>query len=120
MSIKINIKIFALILLFYLTKQIEIYAVFMIFTMIHECAHLLCGMLLGLKPQALKIMPLGVCIEFKTKPEDYNHKVKRANKLVVKKLMIALAGPIANFAIAILCYIQNIHLFHTTKRILRL
>lgn len=115
MNIKINIKIFALILLFYLTKQIEIYAMFMIFTMIHECAHLICGMLLGLKLQSLKIMPLGLCIEFKTKPEDYNQKVKKANKLVVKKLVIALAGPIANFIIAILFYVQNIHLFNISS-----
>ncbi len=112
MNIKINIKIFALLLLFYLTKQIEIYAIFMIFTMIHEGAHLLCGILLGLKPQSLKIMPLGLCIEFKTKPEDYNHKIKKGNKLVMKKLIIAIAGPIANFIIAFFCYIGNVAIFN--------
>lgn len=115
MNIKINIKIFALILLFYLTKQIEIYAMFMVFTMIHEGAHLICGMLLGLKPQALKIMPFGLCIEFKTKPKDYNQKIKKANQLVVKKLIIALAGPVANFLIAILFYTQNIQFFNISS-----
>lgn len=115
MNIKISIKIFALLVLFYITKQIEIYAMFMIFTMIHEGAHLLCGVLLGLKPQSLRIMPLGLCIQFRTKPEDYNQKVKRGNRLVIKKLIIALAGPIINFMIAILFYIQNIHIFNISS-----
>jgi len=115
MNIKINIKIFALIALFYLTKQIEIYALFMIFAFIHELAHLLCGILLGLKPQSLKIMPMGLCVEFRTKPEDYNKKIKKSNLLSIKKLIIATAGPVLNLIIAIIFTTQNIHIFNISS-----
>lgn len=101
MSIKINIKIFACILIFYLTKQIEIYAMFMIFAIVHEMAHLICGIVMGLKPKTLKIMPVGVCIEFGTRLADYNNKVKKSNQLAIKKIIIAIAGPLINFIIAV-------------------
>ena len=110
MSIKINIKIFAFALLFYLTKQIEIYAMFMLFALVHELGHLFCGIILGLKPKTLKIMPLGLCIEFKTELEDYNTKVKKSNKLTIKKMIIAMAGPIVNLLIALTLFIININL----------
>ena len=41
MSIKIDLKIFLFIILFWLTSQIKIYAVLMIFALIHELGHLL-------------------------------------------------------------------------------
>ena len=41
MSIKIDLKIFLFAILFWLTSQIKIYAVLMIFALIHELAHLL-------------------------------------------------------------------------------
>lgn len=105
MSIKVNIKIFAFALLFYLTKQIEIYAMFMIFAVVHELGHLLCGILLGLKPKSLKIMPLGLCVEFKTQIEEHTSKTKNCNKLAIKKILIALAGPMVNLCIAFGLYI---------------
>ena len=40
MQIKINLKIFIFIILFILTKQIELYGVLMIFGIIHELAHI--------------------------------------------------------------------------------
>lgn len=107
MSIKVNIKIFAFALLFYLTKQIQIYAMFMIFAVVHELAHLICGILLGLKPRMLKVMPLGFCVEFRTELNDYNNKAKSLEKLAIKKIIIALAGPLVNLCIAILlCFIS--------------
>lgn len=107
MNIKVNIKIFAFALLFYLTKQIEIYAMFMVFALIHELGHLLCGIVLGLKPKTLRIMPLGLCVEFKTEVGDYNNKVKKSNKLAIKKILIAMAGPAINLFIAFILYISN-------------
>ena len=109
MSIKVNIKIFAFALLFYLTKQIEIYAMFMLFALVHELGHLLCGIMLGLKPKTLRIMPLGLCVEFKTELEDYNIKVKRSNKLTIKKIIIAMSGPMVNLLIAFALYIINVN-----------
>ena len=39
MRFRIDLKIFIIIILFYLTKQIQIYALIMIFALIHELAH---------------------------------------------------------------------------------
>lgn len=96
MSVKVNLKIFLFIAIFYITKQIEIYAILMFFAVLHELGHLLCGLFLGLKPKSFKIMPLGFSVEFQTFPEDYNQKVNQANRLAIKKMWIALAGPIMN------------------------
>lgn len=103
MTINVNLKIFLFAILFYFTKQIEIYALLMFFTFIHEMGHLICGLLLGLKPKALKIMPLGVCIEFSVIYKDHNRKIKNGNILSVKKMILALAGPITNIIIIMLC-----------------
>lgn len=96
MKIKVNLQIFLFIILFYLTKQIENYAIIMLFAFIHELGHMLAGMLLGLKVKTLGIMPFGVSIEF----ESYEER-----KIVDKKrIIIALAGPITNALIAITSY----------------
>lgn len=102
MNIKLNLNIFLFLLLFFITNQIEIYALVMIFALIHELAHLICGVLLGFKPDTLRIMPLGFSIEFETNVQDYNKKVKKSNLLAVKKILIALAGPLINLIIVIL------------------
>ena len=99
MNIKINLKIFLFAFLFYLTKQIEIYAIIMIFGLLHEMGHLICGIILKLKPKSLKIMPLGICVEFSPLYSDYNKKVRNANILAIKKIILALAGPATNIAI---------------------
>lgn len=107
MNIKINLKIFLFILVFYLTKQIHIYAIIMLFAFCHEMGHLLCGLFLGLKPKSLKIMPMGLSIEFQVLPEEYNKKIAKANKLQVKKMGIALAGPITNMMIVIITILMK-------------
>ena len=108
MKIKLNLNIFLFLVLFFITNQIEIYALVMIFALIHELAHLLCGVLLGFKPDTLKIMPLGFSIEFETNVQDYNKKIMKSNILAVKKILIALAGPLSNLIIVILGLIFNI------------
>ena len=102
MTINVNLKIFLFAILFYFTKQIEIYALLMFFAFIHEMGRLICGLLLGLKPKALKIMPLGICIEFSVIYKDYNKKIKNGNVLNVKKMILAIAGPITNIIIIII------------------
>lgn len=103
MTVTINLKIFLFAVLFYFTRQIEIYAILMIFALLHETGHLICGILLGLKPKSLKIMPLGVCVEFKVLCDDYNYKIKNANILAIKQMIIAIAGPFTNVIIAGIC-----------------
>lgn len=101
MQIKIDLKIFIFVIIFAITKNIEIYALLMIFALIHEIGHLVCGIIIGLKPQALSILPYGFKITFKAKLDDYNTKIKNSNILSIKKIILALAGPMTNIAIII-------------------
>lgn len=101
MQFKIDLKIFVFLILFYFTKQVEIYVVIILFAIIHEFGHLLAGILLGMQPSSIKLMPYGLSIEFKLIPNDYNKKIVKGNLLVIKKILIALAGPFTNFIIFI-------------------
>ena len=96
MRFRIDLKIFLFIILFYFTKQLELYALIMIFAILHELGHLFAGLLTGMRPEKLEIKPYGVAILFKLFPKDYNTKIGSGNKLEIKKIFIALAGPIAN------------------------
>lgn len=109
MKIKLNLYLFLFLAVFIITNQIEIYSLIMVFALIHELAHLLCGIILGFKPDTLRIMPLGFSIEFETKIEDYNKKIINSNTLALKKIIIALAGPLGNMLIAIFGAILNIN-----------
>lgn len=109
MQIKIDFKIFIIILIFLITRNIGIYAILMFFALIHELGHLLCGLLLGFKPESISIIPFGFNLGFKVKCDDYNIKIKKGSRLTVKKILIALAGPLTNlFCILILFIIQNV------------
>lgn len=102
MKVKLNLYIFLVLLLFIITNQLEIYLLVMTFAFIHELAHLICGIILGYKPNILRIMPIGFSVEFDTNIEDYNIKILKSNIIAVKKIIIALAGPFINFLIFIL------------------
>ena len=104
MSIKIDLKIFLFAIIFWFTKQIEIYALLMILALIHECGHLVCGICLGLKPSSIKITPVGFQILFKNYIQDYNTKVRKGNEVCIKKIAIAFAGPLVNIFIAIIAF----------------
>ena len=56
-------------------------------------------------------MPFGVAISFKIKPEEYNKKIKKGNQLEIKKILVALAGPITNFIVIVIILNLNIELF---------
>lgn len=62
MNIKVNLNIFFFLVLFFITNQIELYALIMLFALIHEIGHLLCGVLLGFEVENFRIMPLGFSI----------------------------------------------------------
>jgi stage IV sporulation protein FB len=96
MKFRIDLKIFIFLILFYFTKQIELYATIMIFCIIHELGHLVAGLLLGMKPEKVEIMPFGLSISFFLSPKDYNQKVKMGNLLEIKKIIVAIAGPLTN------------------------
>lgn len=108
MQIKIDFKIFAIIIIFLFTRNIGIYAILMLFALIHEIGHLVCGILLGFKPQSISIIPFGFKLGFKVKCDDYNIKIKKGNKLTLKKILIAFAGPFTNLiCIVLLSFFKN-------------
>lgn len=107
MEFKIDIKIFLIALVFLLVNQIYMYILFMIFAIIHECFHLLAGIILGYKVKSIRIMPLGLSIAFNEKEEEYNTKIKKSNFNNVKKIIILLMGPISNIVIAFFFMLLN-------------
>lgn len=108
MQIRIDFKIFAIIIIFLITKNIGIYATLMLFALIHELGHLVCGILLGFKPQSISIIPFGFKLGFKVKCDDYNIKIKKGNRLTLKKILIAISGPLTNvICILVLILIKN-------------
>lgn len=108
MRFRIDLKIFLFAILFYFTKQIEVYGTVMIFAIIHEFGHLLVGLLLGMRPEKMEIMPYGISISFQLTPRDYNKKVKYGNQLELKKIFVALAGPITNVIVILMVSPINI------------
>ncbi len=96
MKFRIDLKIFLLIFLFLITNQIKVYALIMAFAIVHELGHLVTGLILGMPPDKLEIKPLGVAIDFNIKRRDYMIKVKNGNLLEVKKIVVAMAGPLTN------------------------
>lgn len=101
MQIKINLQIFLFIIIFILTHQIGIYAWIMLFAFIHELGHMVAGILLRLKPKTLKFLPFGISITFET----YEYK----KMLEIKKILIAIAGPLTNLIICLVTWILQIN-----------
>ena len=100
MRIRIDLKIFAFIIIFIITKQIEIYSIMMIFVILHELSHMIIGLILGFKPQKIELNPMGLSLSLEPKMNDYNLKIKRTNLLEIKKILIASVGPLVNIIIA--------------------
>ena len=104
MRFRIDLKIFIFLILFYFTKHIEIYALIMIFAIIHELGHLVAGILMGMKPEKIELMPFGLSVSFKININEYNKKIKKGNNLETKKILIALAGPLTNLIMILITY----------------
>ena len=117
MRIRIDLKIFIFAIIFLFTHQIKIYSLLMFFALIHELGHLFTGLLLKFKPSKLEIMIYGISIEFEIKCSDYNVKIKRGNLLSIKKLVIAIAGPLTNLIIIILFWIFDINFLGIEREI---
>ena len=102
MRLRIDLKILFFLILFYFTKQIKIYLIIMFFSFIHELGHLIIGLILKLKLEKLEILPYGVTVSFKINIQDLNKKIGKGNILELKKIVIALAGPIVSLIIALI------------------
>ena len=105
MRFRIDLKIFLFLIVFYITKQIGIYAIMIGFAILHELGHLFMGLLLGLKPEKIDLIPMGLAVSFKVNISDFNKKKKRGNVEVLKEIFIAIAGPVVNLIILILALI---------------
>ena len=101
MRIRIDLKIFIFLILFYLTNQIEVYLIIMFFCIIYELGHIIAGFFLGMRTEKLEIMPYGLTISLKVKPKDLNLKIKKGTLLELKKIIVAIAGPFLSLVIAI-------------------
>lgn len=107
MKIRFNLMIIIFIILFFLTKQIEIYCIIMFFSVLHELGHTIAGIILGFKPSAIEINPFGLSISFESKVENYNKKIKNTSILTIKKMIIAISGPIINLICILICLAFN-------------
>lgn len=110
MKFKIDFKIFIFLILFYFTKQIDKYVLIIFFAFIHELGHLFAGMMLGMRPNKIELKPYGLSISFNILPKDFNKKIKQGNIMELKKIIVALAGPIVNIILIIIfsnCKLDN-------------
>lgn len=112
MRFRIDLKIFLFLILFYFTKQIKIYSMIMIFAFIHELGHLIAGLLLKMKLEKLEIMPFGITISFRINTKDYNKRIKNGNLIEIKKIIVALAGPLTNLIIIIIAMNLNLDIIN--------
>ena len=99
MIFRIDLKIFIFLIILYFTRQIEIYWLIMLFAFLHEFGHLMAGIILKMKVKKISIMPTGFSIEFALTDNDYNKKILNSNILEIKKIIIAVAGPLVNLII---------------------
>ena len=118
MKFKIDLKIFLITFLFFMTSQIKIYITMMICAILHELGHLIMGIILGMKPEKLEIIPIGIRIRFKLNIKDINKKVKKANKLEIKKILIAIAGPAINILLIIISATTKINIISIISTII--
>lgn len=118
MVLKIDLKIFIFFVLFYLTRQIELYATIMVLCVIHELGHVVMGLIMGLKIEKIEIMPFGLSVSFKLNIDDYKKKIKKGNILQFKKIAIAVAGPLTNLAMLLIVLNTNINLKIVSNEVL--
>lgn len=110
MKIDVNFGFVLITILICFLYKINIYFIFFISILLHEMAHMIVGVCLGLKIKKIMFNPLGVCLEF----IGY-----RENKKTIKRIIINLSGPLFNFIFAIIIshlnieYKLKIDLFYT-------
>lgn len=92
MKIEFNLKIILFLITFFIVRNINTYIIFLIFTLVHELAHLFVGIIIGGIPKKLSINPFGISLEFYT----------YGKKNPIFRILFYAIGPLFNFAIAII------------------
>ena len=118
MRVRIDLKIFFFMVIFFITHQIKIYGIIMFFALIHELGHLIVGILLKFKPTKMEIMPYGISISFKVNYNDYNKKIRKGTILSLKRMLIAFAGPFTNLIVIIIFLLFNVNFFGIEREII--
>lgn len=95
LKIKVDLKIFLIIILYILTKNIKVFAISFIFILLHELGHAITGVILGLKIKKININVFGLSIEF----ENYG------KERLTNKIIIDMAGPAINIITFIIAVI---------------
>ena len=95
MRIKVDVKIFFIIILYIFMQSTKIFALTFIFILLHELGHLVTGITIGLKIKKINIHISGLSVEF----ENYE-KQRNANKIVVD-----IAGPLINIITLVIAII---------------
>lgn len=60
-----------------------------------------------MKPISFEIMPFGFRISFKLKIDDFNKRIKRANFIELKKIIVAISGPMVNLLIIFILLLKQ-------------
>lgn len=105
MKIEINLKIFFIIILFFVFNCLDTYIIFLIFVVIHELAHLIWGIIIGGTPKSICLNTLGVSLEFYSYGKDKSY----------NKLILFLIGPLVNFIFAIFFWKVNLFAGYNEK-----
>lgn len=111
MRVRIDLKIFIFLILFFLTNQINIYLTMLIFCTVHEFGHIIVGMILKFKPDKLEILPYGLSISFKINPDDINKKIKKRKLIRNKENNCCIIWTNSKFGISNIFFIYK-YLFH--------
>lgn len=91
MRIRIDLKIFIFLIIFYFTNQIRMYLIIMLFSILHEMGHIMAGLILKMKLEKIELMPFGLSVSF-----------SKGFTTNIKEIFVALAGPIMSLALAII------------------
>lgn len=88
------------------------------FALLHEIGHMITGIILGFKPSTFDIMPCGLSIGFEGKVDNYNKKIGKTSFITIKKIIIALNGPLTNFLFTLIFILFPITIFGVEREIL--
>lgn len=99
MKIDINFRVILILVLLCVFYKVRIYFIFLNSILIHELAHLLFGIFMGLKLKMVSINPFGFKLEF--------YDFKKNNK-ILKKIFLNFIGPFSNVILALIFSFFNI------------
>jgi len=95
MKIKIDSKIFIIILAYVLTKNLYAFSIIFIFLIFHEFGHIIAAVFLKLKIKEIKLTISGFKMEFYSLSEDYYYAIKKKRR-VIDKIIIDMSGIVTN------------------------